>query len=143
MDDKNFEKMDQDWMKSTKELREKKVSEGMLKGFAVSVERRLEAQKEVPKPVRALTWVPAMALLVIAFVLAVPSPRMFFPGFLAPQTLDYAQLQETENLDEEIAALKEVGAWSEADDALLGENAELEIEDLELSNLGGAPADIA
>ena len=132
MSDQDFEKMDQQWMKSTQELREKKVSDGILKGFSASVERRLAAKEEAPRRVRALAWAPALAVMVIASAIALRSP----------QTVDYAQLPEEDSINEEISALKEVGAWSEADDALLGTDEET-MEDLELSDLGGNQANIA
>ena len=65
------------------------------------------------------------------------------PTVLMPQTVDYAQLSAADNINEEIAALKEVGAWNEADDALLGAGDEAEMEDLELSGLSGGQASIA
>ena len=55
MNEKQFEQMDEHWMRSTKEMREKKVSDGMLKGFSMSVERRITgAGEEAPKHVRTL-----------------------------------------------------------------------------------------
>ena len=142
MSEQHFEKMDQEWIKSTKDIREKKVSDGILKGFSASVERRVLAKEDTPRPVRALSWVPAMAVLVIASVVVLRSPMMSQPAVFVPQTVDYAQLSEIDNLDDEIAALKEVGAWSDADDALLGETEEAGMEDLELSNLGNDQAGI-
>ena len=138
MSEKNFEKMDQEWMKSTKELREKKVSDGILKGFSTSVERRILAKEQAPKPARVLSWVPAMAVLVVAFVVV-----MRLPDRQAGTPVDYAQLSEMDNIDDEIAALKEVGAWSDADDALLGGDDEALLEELELSDLGGNQTSIA
>ena len=65
------------------------------------------------------------------------------PTALTSQTVDYAQLSVAESIDAEIAALKEVGAWSEADDALIGAGDEAEMEDLELSRLDYGQAGIA
>ena len=125
MRDEQFKKMDEQWMKATEELREKKVSEGILKGFSTSVERRLAGETPRSKPVRTLAWIPAMAVLVIASVVVLRSPM----------PVDYARLPETDNLDEEIAALKAVGAWNEADEAVLGVEEEAQWEDLELSGI--------
>ena len=58
-------------------------------------------------------------------------------------TVDYAQLTDTDNVDDEIAALKEMGVWSDEDEALLGDSDEVGMEDLELSNLGGTQLNIA
>ena len=150
MNEKQFEKMDNEWMKATKDVREKKVSDGILKGFSASVERRiLGAESRTSKrpapawPAGRLAWVPAMAVLVIASVVVLRSPMMFQPTALIPPTVDYAQLPDTENIDAEIAALKEVGAWNDADDALLGAGDEAEMEALELSGLDNGTSNIA
>ena len=143
MNEQKFEKMDQEWMKSTEPLRGKKVSDGILKGFSVSVERRILAMEHAPKRAWNASWVPTMAVLVIASVVVLRSPMMTQPTVLVPQTVDYAQLSVAENINEEIAALKEVGAWNDADDTLLGAGDEAEMEDLELSNLAGEQTNIA
>ena len=41
MKDKDFKKMDESMMKKMESLRQQQISEGMLKGFSASVERRL------------------------------------------------------------------------------------------------------
>jgi hypothetical protein len=143
MKEQEIEKMDQEWMRSTKDIREKKVSDGMLKGFSASVERRILAKEQSPAPARAFSWVPAMAVLVIASVVVLRSPMVSQPTAFIQQPIEYAQLNDTDNIDDEIAALKEVGAWSDADDALLGASDEAGMEDLELSNLGGTQTSIA
>ena len=143
MNEKQFEKMDNEWMKATKDVREKKVSDGILKGFSASVERRILGAESRTSKRPALAWVPAMAVLVIASVVVLRSPMMFQPTALIPPTVDYAQLPDTENIDAEIAALKEVGAWNDADDALLGAGDEAEMEALELSGLDNGTSNIA
>ena len=143
MSEKQFEKMDEQWMKSTKDLREKKVSDGILKGFSASVERRIASEPQAPKRARALVWVPAMAVVVIASAVVLRTPTLSQPTAIAPQTVDYAQLPDTDNIDEEIAALKEVGAWNDADDVLLGAGEEADMEDLELSNRTGGQTNMA
>ena len=143
MNEEQFKKMDQQWMKATKDVREKKISDGILKGFSTSVERRILGAESRTSKHPALAWVPAMAVLVIASVVVLRSPMMFQPTALIPPTVDYAQLPDAENIDAEIAALKEVGAWSDADDALLGAGDEAEMEDLELSGLSDTQTYIA
>lgn len=133
MSEKEFEKMDAELMKATEELREKKVSEGMLKGFSASVERRLAGEEPQARPSRRLAWAPVMAVLVIASVIALRSPNMPQPGPVSAVSVEYAQLPALGELDEEIAALKEVGAWSDDDDALIGDLEEGELEDLEIT----------
>ncbi len=133
MNDEQFKKMDDQWMKATKELREKKVSDGILKGFSASVERRIAGETPKTRPVRVPAWAPVMAVLVLASLVVLRTPGLTPPPAAPAQAVDYAQLPETNDLDEEIAALKAVGAWSEADEALLGASEEAEIEDLEFS----------
>lgn len=134
MSEQHFEKMDQEWMKSTKDLREKKVSDGILKGFSASVERRILSQEQAPKRSALRAWVPAMAVLVIASVVVFRSPILSTPFAPVLKTTDYAQLDDNEEMDveEEIAALTELDAWSEEDDA---ENLELSVESSEGGDL--------
>ena len=133
MSEAHFEKMDEQWMKLTQELREKKVSDGILKGFSTSVERRILSKQQIAKRAWAPAWVPAMAVLVIASVVALRSPMLFAPAQPIAKTMDYAQRHDTDNVVDEIAALKEMGVWSDSDEALLGENDEAGMEDLDLA----------
>ena len=57
MNEHNFEKMDQKLMDAMKTWREKEVSEGILKGFSASVERRIQAKKQP-----TLAWYSALAV---------------------------------------------------------------------------------
>ncbi len=143
MNDKDFQKMDEQWMKSAKDLREKKVSDGILKGFSASVERRIISKERSGKRGASPAWVPAMAILVIASVVVLRSPMLSTPVMPIVKTVDYAQLHDTDDVDDEIAALKEIGAWSDEDEALLGETDESGMEDLELSNLSNGQSNIA
>ncbi len=143
MSDKDFEKMDQQWMKSTKEIREKKVSDGILKGFSASVERRIVLNKQSPRRSLSPSLVPAMAVLVIASVLVLRSPILSTIYTPFSKNVDYAQLHETDNVGDEIAALKELGAWTDEDEALLGVNEEAGMEDLELSKLSTEKINLA
>ena len=143
MSEQHFEKMDQEWIKATQELREKKVSDGILKGFSASVERRILSHKQTPHRAASPAWAPAMIVLVIASVVVLRTPMLSTPFAPIVKTVDYAQLQNTENVNDEIAALKELGVWNEEDEVLLGAaDAEL-LEDLELSSLDTVKANIA
>lgn len=134
MNEHPFEKMDQEWMGAMKEAREKKISEGILKGFSASVERRILAtERKTHNTWASPAWIPVMAVLVMASLVVLR----------VPQTVDYAQLHDSESVSDEIAALKEVGAWSDADDALLGDGDETVAEDLELSKLADDRVNIA
>jgi hypothetical protein len=138
MNEEQFKKMDEGWMKAAEGLREKKVSDGILKGFSASVERRLAGETPRSRPVRALAWAPAVAVVVIASVVVLRSPILSQPTTVLTGTVEYAQLPEPDSLDEEIEALKEVGAWNEADEAFLGAWEETEMGDFELSHLDGS-----
>ena len=137
MSDPKFDKMDQEMMKSMKPLRDKKISDGMLKGFSASVERRLELQNQ-PAIRRAFApvWVPVLAVMILASVVVLRLPQT--PTALPPvlKTVDYAELNENErelDVDDEIAALKELGIWDDNDDSLLGAD-EVDAQELELSS---------
>lgn len=119
MKDKEFKKMDEAWMKKMKPLREKEVSEGLLKGFSASVERRLTPAGEAPARKTALrpVWIPTLAVLVLASAVVLRSP-------VSPTADDDVQ--------EEIEVLRELGVWDEAsDEAVLGEEAVLADDDME------------
>ena len=135
MDDKKFKDMDQSMMKKMEPLREQKISEGMLKGFSASVERRISAN--VPKHHRAfqLAWAPAMAVMVLASVAVLRSP--IAPSFLASDKSE-VQLAEavitSEGNQDDMAALSELGVLDEYEDieSLAEEEALLE-EGVEIS----------
>ena len=70
MKDEQFKEMDEKFMSQMKPLRDQRVSEGMLKGFSASVERRLTLRQETPRRSTAVSfaWAPVMAVLVIGSV---------------------------------------------------------------------------
>ena len=123
MKDHDFKKMDENLMDSMKTLREKEVSEGMLKGFSASVERRILAKRQTERAPRAAFspgWVPALAVMVLAslVVLRLPSEH----ASSVSQTTEHTQLNSSKdtNIEDEIAALKELDVWSDEDESALG-----------------------
>ncbi len=129
MDDKNFEKADRSFMSALKGVREKPSD--VSYGVAAEVERRLRAgaSPSRARAARALPWlVPALAL---SLVLAVPA--LYTTHVPAPETarIQLASKPATLAVDEEIAILKEVGAWTEEDDRRVAP--ESEYEEIELS----------
>ena len=130
MSDSHFEKADKKMMDAMKALREKRVSDGILKGFSASVERRILAKGTGPHPRPAFraTWVPVLAVMVLA-------------------SLAVSRVQTSSKLtdiEEEIAALKEVGAWSDEDESVLGNSEDTDAQVLELSaGMSGGPPNIA
>ena len=128
MNEKSFKEMDEALMKKTAPLREKKVSEGILRGFSASVERRIGSDKPAPRKARAVpVWAPALAMMLLAAVVAVRLP--VHPSVTGEQAGQ--NVQET-SVEEEVAALKELGAWNEEDDSLLGAD-DVEAQMLEFS----------
>ncbi len=133
MNDKQFHEMDQTLMNKIKPLRDKKISDGILKGFSMSVERRISAKEEVA-PVRKSTflnaaWVPAFAMVLIASFIVLRSP------ILPTSPVQYAQVAaaSSEDVQDEIEVLKELGVWDEVEDgAAIGDEEVLDA-DLELT----------
>ena len=127
MDDKKFKEMDQSLMKKMEPLREQKVSEGMLKGFSTSVERRLSGPAQAErKPAGRLVWVPMLAVMVMASLVVLRSPV---------QNVQLAQaVTAADEMQDEIAVLSELGVLDEYEDAdlLTGEDALLD-ENMELT----------
>ena len=139
MDDKKFKKLDDAWMNKTASLREKKVSEGMLKGFSTSVERRIAAD-EVPTskrtPVLRPVWASVAAVMVLAslVVLRTPVGSNFLSSTVSgPVELAQATPGSAEELQEEIEVLKELGVWDEIEDETVLGVGELMDADLELT----------
>ena len=118
MDDKKFEEMDRSLMKKTESLREQKISEGMLKGFSTSVERRISADVPRRRTAPRLAWAPALAVMVLASVAVLRSPVA--PSFLASEKTTEVEPAQTavsaEDVQEDIAVLNELGALDEFED---------------------------
>ena len=133
MSDEHFEKADEKMMEAMKTVREKRVSDGILKGFSASVERRILAKEQAgprPKPAYRAAWVPVLAVMVLASLVALRTP--------------VGVSTETTDVEDEIAALKEVGAWSDDDETVLGNSEDTDAQVLELSSgMDGGPANIA
>jgi hypothetical protein len=139
MDNRDFEKTDVSWMKRLGALCQKPIPPEILKGFRASVEDRIrqnQAQRQrKPLPSFSLpvfSWAPALAIVIVAFVVVLRLPdRQNLP--LGPrQVLRMATVTST--LAEEIAALREVGAWTNEDEAALGINGDASLDELELSD---------
>ena len=127
MTDKYFEPMDEKLMDSMKTLREKEVSEGMLKGFSASVERRILAKQQAERSPRAAFspgWVPALAVMVLASLVVLRLPSE--PVSQVSQSTGHTRLSNNKEVDveDEIAALKELGVWSDEDEATFGGTSE-------------------
>jgi hypothetical protein len=146
MDDRKFKEMDQSLMKKTEDLRQRKISEGILRGFAASVERRIEARKEAAhRPAARLVWAPALVMASFALFVVLKTPIQTgwqIPG-QAP-SLELAQMVSDEDIQDELALLIELGELEEgADSDLLGAEEELLAADMELSQKTGLTSAMA
>lgn len=128
MKPEEFKKIDDEMMKATAPLRDRKLNPKLLEGFAVSVERRIEAGRAAaPKhsPMSLRAWVPAFAVLVLAVVavskISGPAPHAVAT---APSVMELAQNGTEVSLAEEIEALRELGVWTDDDEAAAGVAAE-------------------
>jgi len=142
MDRQSFEEQDKSWMDATKKEREKKVPSAIMKGFSASIESKIRQNqpsleiKFKSKRVWVPVWAPVFAVLVIGSVLVLRSPAGTSRGVLqyAPdKTVQLAQANVTQ-LSDEIAALREIGAWTDEDEKSIGVITDAELEDLELAN---------
>ncbi len=122
-----FEKLDESLMKDLKNLRDKNVPSEILKGFSASVEKRIR-EKQAPEPVRSLPrrgwvplWVPAFAVLVVASVIAIRFPFGSPAISVSPATVQLASAGSSE-LSDEIAILRELGAWTDEDEKIVEES---------------------
>ena len=122
MTEEPFEKMDESLREEFRAFREKKVPSDILIGFSASVAEKIRARagEKESRRVRFPIWIPALvpvlgvlALFVWAAVLK-PSPGM--RTVLLPNGSVPIALSVTHDLSEEIAALEELGAWTEEDD---------------------------
>ena len=137
MDDKQFKKMDERMMKAMKPLREKEVSEGMLKGFSASVERRLStrqagiASKNAPR----LVWAPAAVAMVFALFVVLKSPvqSSFQLQPAGTPTMELAQLVSEQEIQDDVAVLMELGELNTEDSDALVSDEDVLAADMELS----------
>jgi len=144
MNDKNFKKMDESWMKKMEPLRDKEVSEGMLKGFSASVERRI-ASNEAPLakhgPAFRPIWAPVAVVMVLASFIVLRSPIVPSPSLVQVE-LAQATSSSADDVQEEIEVLKELGVWDEVEDETMLEPEEWMDADLELTRIEGSQSGI-
>lgn len=141
MTNDSFEKMDSHWMHEFQSVREKGVPQGILKGFAASVERRIElerpeqgASKTFRRRFFMPVFVPTFAVLVISAAIVTRLPLWAPSPEVATPSVELAQAPNAEELSTEIAALREIGVWTEEDEAALGVSTEHVLSEIELYN---------
>ena len=143
MDDKKFKDMDQSMMKKMESVRQQQISEGMLKGFSASVERRIthrsSSQTSVVGRGTAAFWAPALAVMVLASVAVLRSP--IAPSFLASEKGEVflaEAVSNSQDLQDDLAVLGELGVLDEYEDIeALAEDEALFEENVELSKVWG------
>lgn len=134
-----FEKQDKSLMDALKDAREKQAPPVIMKNFSASVEAKIrEKQPGVEikfKPKRAWVpvWAPVFAVLVIGLVLVLRSPVGIREIPASSKIIELAQAN-TAQLSDEVAELRELGAWTDEDEKSSGIISESDMDDLELSN---------
>lgn len=127
MNENEFKKMDDEMMSRTSALRERKIADGLLKGFSASVERRIALRHEAPRSAKVpfLAWAPVCVVMVLASVVVLRSPVM--PLSLSHDhgaSIELARAIVDEDVQEDLVILNELGLLDDdlaAD--LLGEDA--------------------
>ncbi len=123
MNDQEFKKSDEAMMKKMEPLRSKEVSEGMLRGFSASVERRISTRSaQHEKPARAV-WAPAAVMAVFVLFVVLKSG----PVLETAQSVSEREIQEEIALLNELGELDEEGGETLLEDGGLGFGAEMEL----------------
>lgn len=110
--DNDFKKLDNDTMRQFSQLREKKVSSELLKNFSASVEDKIYAKqtkgsfKFIPRSFGVRFAVPVFAVLILASIIVFHNPLN-----------SHISIANASEIDEDIAVLRDLGAWSEEDEA--------------------------
>ena len=118
----NFEESDPAWLDAARAAREKKVPAEILKNFSAQVENKIHEKQNGPagQTIRSRLWIPALVPVLGGLVLLVwgilskepfSARTTFQTGVSFP-----AALAVVSDFSEDIAALEELGIWTEADD---------------------------
>ena len=138
MTNESFDQQDRLLMERLKDARERKTPPEILKGFSESVGARIREKqpsleiKLTPKNSWIPAWVPVLAVLMIGSLLVLRMPIGMQGISLTPATVELAQANASQ-ISDEIAALSEVGVWTEDDEKSAGLLAENDLEESELS----------
>ena len=140
MEKESFEKQDQSLMEALKNVRDKKVPSAIMKNFSAAVESKIRESQPTRelqfKPKRSWmpVWAPVLAVLMIGslLVLRLPIGLREIPMNSTARPIQLAQAN-TNQLSDDIAALRELGAWTDDDERSAGVATENDAEDLELT----------
>jgi len=125
MKDQAFKKMDAALMKATEKYRSAEASETRPSGFSDDVLQNIrdrQSQKS-PSPAFGLrlalpVFAPVFAVLVLGVYLVLRDPGV--PNPLLREGAVQLAFNTATNVDEEIAVLKAIGAWTEEDEVAAG-----------------------
>ena len=115
MNEESFEKLDESLKDEFRGLREKKVPPQILAGFSASVEEKIRSLKRERKKFRFPLWIPTLVPVLAVLVIFVWTAVLKQSG-QSPENLPLAVSVAATSLSEEIAALEELGVWTEEDD---------------------------
>ncbi len=129
MSDKNFEAMDRSLMKDLKTAAKAPVPPDVLKGFSASVIEKIREEdpaRETYHPVLSAVWLtPAFAVLILASLVVwhLPGGQEGKPLWQSAVSKPAAMIQlasTVSTISAEVAALRELGAWTDEDDLSSG-----------------------
>ncbi len=121
MTDENFEKMDRELKENLKSLSETPVPPRILSGFSASVIRRIEAkessksQPQTARGLRAVWLAPTFAALVLASTVLWRAD--LWQSVISKPGGMIHMASNVSTISEEIDALRDLGAWTDEDDA--------------------------
>ncbi len=122
MPEQHFDEMDQSLMKNLKSVVKTPVPKEVLKDFSASVIEKIsekEPPREIYKPVHSVAWlVPAFAVLILASAVVWRLPLGQSVAF--KPTVAFQLASNVSAISEEVAALRELGAWTDDDDVSAG-----------------------
>lgn len=130
MNEHDFDKMDSEFLKKFEKLRDKKVPKRVLDGFSASVEEKIRKKLFTPelekKRFRMPLWAPVLTVLVLASLVVFRTGLHRATYFERPSNSVVISQPVPVNGDlaVEIAALKEIGEWTEQDETVLGDPAD-------------------
>ncbi len=124
MSDSSFNETDKRWQKALEKEREKMPSPELMKNFSSQVVEKIEKREEkrvfkLPEIVSARVFVPVFTMMILAsfVVLRLPFESPKSPAIMESIQIGTANASEVE---EDIAELRELGAWTEEDEQSTG-----------------------
>ena len=144
MTDETFQKMDEALMKAAEKYRKQEVPKAVLSGFSADVTqsiRKRQAQKTSAPSLGFRVTLPVLAPVFAVLVLGVyivlrdpGTPKLSLQGQMVQPASN-----KVSDVDEEIAVLKAIGAWTEEDERAAGMTGDM-LDEMEISSLSGNSA---